>query len=85
MEDRPAIQVRLTLFGNLARFLPEGNDGRSAILDVGGGTTVAGLLDSVEVPPDQRGYVTVNGERASLEAALADGDEVRVIIPLGGG
>ena len=85
MEDRTAIQVRLTLFGNLARLLPEGNDGRSVTLDVGGGTTVAGLLDSVEVPSDQRGYVTVNGERASPESALADGDEVRVIIPLGGG
>lgn len=85
MKEGSSIQVRLTLFGNLARYLPMGSEGRCATLDVGEGTTVAGVLDSVELPTDQRSYVTVNGERSTQESTLADGDEVRVIVPLGGG
>jgi hypothetical protein len=46
---------------------------------------VADVLDALGVPPDGRSYVQLNGTREELSAALQTGDEVRVIVPLGGG
>jgi sulfur carrier protein ThiS len=77
--------VRLILFGHLVRYLPPGSEGQGALLDVAPSVTVADVLDSVDLPRGERSYVTVNGERASLDERLSDGDEVRVIVPLGGG
>jgi sulfur carrier protein ThiS len=79
------VQVDLILFGHYARYLPEGSTGGSATLQVGPGATVTSVLDTVGLPSEARGYVTLNGRRAPPEEHLADGDEIRVVVPLGGG
>jgi sulfur carrier protein ThiS len=77
--------IRLVLFGHYATYLPEGAERGSAMIDAPPGTTVSSLLDFVGLPAEARSYVTVNAERVSGDRRLDDGDEVRVIVPLGGG
>lgn len=79
------MQIRLVLFGQYARYLPEGGEGGAVLLDAPLDATVTSLLDSIRLPSSARQYITVNGERVMEGEHLADGDEVRVIVPLGGG
>ncbi|MBM3148215.1 MAG: MoaD/ThiS family protein [Actinobacteria bacterium] len=79
------MQIKLVLFGHLDRYLPAPAERGAVILDVPTHATVAGVLDDIGVPQKERGYVTVNGERAAPDRRLEEGDEVRVIVPLGGG
>lgn len=79
------MKVKVVLFGQHARLLPPGSHGNSTSIEVEEGATVASILDAVGVPPDGRSYVQLNGAREGLAAGLQDGDEVRVVVPLGGG
>ena len=79
------MEVKLVLFGHLARLLPEGSSGNSVILSVKEGATIGEVLDDVGVPAEGRSYLTVNGERAACTALVHEADELRVIVPLGGG
>ncbi|MFH0916775.1 MAG: MoaD/ThiS family protein [bacterium] len=79
------MRVDVVLFGPYARLLPpESRNGR-AILQVGEQTRVNEVLDLLHVPPEGRTYVTVNGERVGLDTLVSEADEIRVIVPLGGG
>jgi sulfur carrier protein ThiS len=79
------MKVDVVLFGLHARLLPPGTQGNLTSIDVEEGAKVADLLDVVGVPPEARSYVQLNGTRQGLAAVLREGDEVRVIVPLGGG
>jgi sulfur carrier protein ThiS len=79
------VQVTVALFGAYARLLPEGSPGGKAAVELRSNTTVDALLDQLRVPEAGRRYVAVNGVVISLEHVLEDGDEVKVIVPLGGG
>jgi sulfur carrier protein ThiS len=78
------LRITLLLFGPYAQYLPHG-EGGAAVLEAPSGTTVMSLLDSVALPASHRHYITVNGGRVKDDVALSEGDEVRVIVPLGGG
>jgi sulfur carrier protein ThiS len=80
-----AMTIKVMLFGHHARLLPPGTSGNATSVDFEDGSTITDVLDALGVPPDGRSYVQLNGTRADLSATLADGDEVRVIVPLGGG
>lgn len=73
------------LFGHHARLLPPGTRGNATSVDLEEGATIADALDALGVPPDGRSYVQLNGNRGEPSTTLADGDELRVIVPLGGG
>jgi len=79
------VKIRVLLFGQYARLLPPGQMGNGAAVEIDEGTTIADALDELRVPADGRSYVRLNGERAELSSVLCDNDEVRVIVPLGGG
>jgi len=79
------LEVRVVLFGHLARLLPEGSSGNAAVLSVAEAATIDEVLDQMGVPAGERSYLTVNGERAARDARLHEADELRVIVPLGGG
>jgi sulfur carrier protein ThiS len=85
MEGGVAVKVKVVLFGHQARLLPPGSQGNSASIDAEEGATVADVLDMLGVPPEGRTYVQLNGTREGLATTLQGGDEVRVIVPLGGG
>jgi molybdopterin converting factor small subunit len=47
---------------------------------------VGQVLDRLNVPPEGRTYVTVNGRHVvGLGVLVGEGDEISVIVPLGGG
>jgi sulfur carrier protein ThiS len=79
------VKVKVLLFGHHVRLLPSGSHGNVAVVEVEEGATVAELLDVLGVPPDGRRYVQLNRAQEEPAAILKDGDEVRVIVPLGGG
>ena len=56
-----------------------------AILEVDEAATVSDVLDRLQIPPEGRTYVTVNGKQVGQETVLSEDDDIRVVVPLGGG
>ena len=80
-----AMRVGVTLFGHYSRLLPpESRNGRAS-LEFEEATTVGDVLDRLQIPPEGRTYVTVNGTHVGQDTILSEDDEIRVIVPLGGG
>lgn len=83
------MQVKLKLFASLATFLPEGAEKNQISLEVAEGTTVRGLLDAYNVPPQACHLVLLNGvfqpPAKRLSATLQDGDAVAAWPPVAGG
>lgn len=78
------MRVTVVLFGHYARLLPDDSGGRADI-NVPEGTTAGQVLDRLAVPPEARGYLVVDGARVAADHPLRGGDELRVVVPLGGG
>jgi sulfur carrier protein ThiS len=79
------VHVDVFLFGPYSRLLPPGSTDGRAILQVQEPASVDQVLDLLHVPPEGRTYVTINGELAGRDALVSEGDEIRVVVPLGGG
>jgi sulfur carrier protein ThiS len=79
------MRVEVELFGQHSRLLPPDSKNGRAVLDVKERATVGEVLDQLRIPPEGRTYVTVNGVVVGQDAQLSEGDEIRVIVPLGGG
>jgi sulfur carrier protein ThiS len=79
------MKVKVMLFGHHARLLPPGASGNATSVDFEEGATIADVLDALGVPADGRSYVQLNGKREEATTTVVDGDEIRVIVPLGGG
>jgi sulfur carrier protein ThiS len=84
-EKGAAVWVEVVLFGPYAWLLPPGSENGRARLQVEQPASVGRVLDRLEVPPEGRTYVTVNGRHVGIETLLSEGDEIRVVVPLGGG
>lgn len=78
-------KVKVILFGHHARLLPPSTSGNAVEVEFRQGASITDVLDALGVPPSSRSYVQLNGVRAEPSATLTDGDEVRVVVPLGGG
>lgn len=78
------MRVELRLFASLRRYLPD-NDGSNSIMEVGEGTTIQGLLDRLDIPPDIPKLIFLNGTHARADTVLKDGDRVGVFPPIAGG
>ncbi len=77
------MQVTIKLYGNLRRYA-EGRRETSA-LDVGEGTTIKALLESLGVPESGWWMAAVNDQVVEAETTLHEGDLVEVFDPVGGG
>jgi len=79
------MRVNVVLFGAYSRLLPsEGERGRTT-LEVEESASVGQVLDLLNVPPEGRTYVTVNGKHVGLDTLVSEAAEIRVLVPLGGG
>ncbi len=78
-----AIQVKLHACSTLARHLPD-RAGELA-LTLPSGASVREALTRAGMPEDEVWLVAVNGARALPERPLADGDEILIFAPIGGG
>jgi sulfur carrier protein ThiS len=78
------IKVSVTLFADLRRFAPPGQDG-SQSQELPAGATVADALDAAGIPADEEVTAALNGERAERESVLHDGDGLVLFSQMEGG
>jgi molybdopterin converting factor small subunit len=83
------MRVRVRLYATYSRYAPavarEGEPEKAAV-DLPEGTTVRDALARLGLPADAPKLVFVNRRRADdLARTLADGDELAVFPPIGGG
>ena len=79
-----AINVRVTLFGTLRGFAPDGAGGAME-LRLPPGATIAQLREAVGLPATTEITVGVNGAQTDETASLRDGDQVMLFNALSGG
>jgi molybdopterin converting factor small subunit len=79
------VKVTVRLFATFRDFLPQPAVRSALSLDVDDLNTVRGLLEALCVPHDLPRIVLVNGQYASEDRLLTDGDVVSVFPPLIGG
>ena len=78
------IDVSVTLFADLRRFLPRGVDGPLQYsLPVG--ATMGDLLAAIGIPRDADVTLALDGELAERESELHEGAEVMLLSPMEGG
>ena len=82
--DTRHISVRVSLFADLRRFLPRGEDGPQQ-LTLPAGATVADLLAAVGIPAADEITAGLNCELAHLDTPLHDGDDLVLFSPMEGG
>ena len=80
------MDIEVSLFANLNKFLPAGSSGRKAHLNVPDETTIQALLDRLNIPATSVHLVAINGRhQQDLRYVLHDGDAVSLFPPLAGG
>ena len=80
------MKVELSLFASLASYAQDKTGSRShRTLDIAEGTTIIGLLESLEVPIDKVKMIFLNGLHATGDEVLGEGDRVGVFPPVAGG
>ena len=80
------MDVTVKLFAMLKRYAPEGSrSGQPFQVALPEGSTIAGLLDHLDLPDREVKVTFVNGRVRSSKVELEDGDEVGIFPPVGGG
>ena len=79
------MKVEVCLFATLAGYLPPGGSGDSVTLEVPEGATVGQVIGALEIPGDLECLRVVNGNDASVDHVLNDGDVLTLFPPLAGG
>ena len=73
--------IQINLFATLVSKLPVDADR----FPIGGETTVADVLEDLDIPDHQAKLIFVNGRKTAKDARLQDGDRLGVFPPVGGG
>ena len=83
-ENKPAV---ITVHARLYATLRRPGVGLGEVIRVGlpAGATVGQLIQQMDLPADQVKLVFVNGLARDQRCVLADGDEVGIFPPVGGG
>jgi sulfur-carrier protein len=79
------ITVHVKLFATLRRARPDVPIGQSFPVELPGGTTVADLIQHLELPDEEVKIVFVNALYRDRDYVLSDSDEVGIFPPVGGG
>ena len=77
------MRVHVTAYGDLRRYLPEGE--REAQVELADGATLMQLLDALRLPYESTWLVGINDQVVDLDHALCDGDQIELMLPIGGG
>lgn len=78
-----SIRVRVRAYGQLRRYLPGGAG--EAELAVAKDSTLADLLSMLGVGEEEAWLLALNDQVVEPEARLREGDEVELMLPIGGG
>jgi molybdopterin converting factor small subunit len=87
------MKVRVKLFATLAgrapesvrRATPDWRAGRAFDWELPAGSTLHDLVDALALPHAEVKQVFVNGRARPLDHSLAEGDEIGIFPPIGGG
>jgi sulfur-carrier protein len=79
------MQIEVRLFATLRRYMPEIKETGWIMMEMADGTTIADLMDKLEIPADEIKVVMRNFRQADLADQLSDGDRVAFIPAVGGG
>ena len=79
------ITVHVKLFATLRRARPDVPLGQAFALELPQGATVADLIRELALPDDEVKLIFVNALFRDREHVLAEGDEVGIFPPVGGG
>ncbi|HHS98316.1 MAG TPA: MoaD/ThiS family protein [Chloroflexi bacterium] len=85
MSEQERITVHVKLFATLRRYFPELGIGETMEVRLPKGATVGDLVHHLRIPADHVKVVFVNGIVRDEAHPLADGDEVGIFPPVGGG
>ncbi|MBI4775144.1 MAG: MoaD/ThiS family protein [Deltaproteobacteria bacterium] len=78
------MRVEVKLFASLKRNYPSGmSDER--VVELESGTSVARLLDMLDIPRKAAKIILRNGRHAEPEDILEDGDRLAIFPPIAGG
>lgn len=79
------IRIRVKGYTILREYLGEASPDGYVSLEVPEGSTVAGLLQSLNLPDSKVMLVFVNGQQAQWSTTLREGDKVELLAPISGG
>jgi molybdopterin synthase sulfur carrier subunit len=85
IEEATVITVHAKLFATLRRHYPHLGIGEPMPVKLPAGAKVGDLIARLDLPADQVKIVFVNNVIQGLEHPLADGDQVGIFPPVGGG
>jgi len=80
------MKIELKLYASLGRYMPEALlERKQGYLEIGEGTTIKALLQSLNVPLETVKLIFVNGVHAKNDNVLKEGDRLGVFPPVAGG
>jgi molybdopterin converting factor small subunit len=79
------ITVQVKLFATLREYRPGLGIGEPFPVEMPGGATVGDLVRRLDLPVEEVKIVFVNALVRELDHVLADGDELGIFPPVGGG
>jgi sulfur carrier protein ThiS len=79
------MEVSISLFGNLGHYLPQGGNRSSFTKSLTDGTTVADLLQDLNLAGKVSVVVVVNDRAVDMNHVLKANDRIGVFRPSGGG
>lgn len=79
------MKVEVRLFATLARYLPEPSESGSATVEIPEGSTARQLVSVLGIPAGIPVVILVNGQDATPDQTLRDGDTLTLFPPLAGG
>ncbi len=79
------MQVEVRVFATLRRYLPELEVGGALALEVGPGTTLGALRDTLGLPPEEVRIVMRNRVQADWQDTVQEGDRIAFVPAMAGG
>jgi sulfur carrier protein ThiS len=73
-------RIMLKCYATLTAYCPSEGE-----INLPEATTVAGLLNMLDIPPDEVKLIFVNGKRVGQDQLLHEGDRIGLFPPVGGG
>ena len=80
-----SIRVNVRLFATLRRFFPDYDPEKGIEVKVDQGSTVKNLIQTLQLPENEARVILINGKSKNLTDVIADGDQVNLFTPIGGG
>lgn len=79
------MRVTVRVYATLCRYVPGIFAGTPIEIELPDGSTVADLIEQVEIPAREVKIAFVNGRTRPLDWLLESGDEAGIFPPIGGG